>query len=419
MNYSKLLFWIISFFLTSSFAKAQDDIYTISGYPFIRNDLNTIVFPKDSSLFDSLYLKLNKLIMKGDGKINIVHIGDSHIQADYFSGRMREKMQTFFQGALGSRGFVFPAKLLHSNNAFNFYVSSTGTWTSCRNVELNKTCVLGLAGASATTIDTNASVFLRLRTKDYPQYDFNKVKVFHNMDTTSFEVYAKGFVSKEKFIKYDSIGYSEFIMKKYSDSLLLYVKKTDSVQKSFTLYGISLENDDPGITYHSVGVNGAEVVSYIKCELLPYQLSQLDPDMVIVSLGTNDCYYSKWDTSGFERNVISLIHKIREAKPDASILFTAPGDNYRRRRYKNPDVAVATRILKRVAKENNCAVWDFYEIMGGYGSMYNWHKSGLTANDKMHFNKTGYYVQGDLLFNAFLKAYDNFIEKKIRLNGLD
>jgi hypothetical protein len=100
--------------------KAQEDIVSITKYSFVRNDLNKILFSNDSTSFDSLFVKLNKLIMKGEGQINIVHIGDSHIQADYFSGRIRERIQTFFQGGIGSRGFIFPSKLIHSNNPFNF-----------------------------------------------------------------------------------------------------------------------------------------------------------------------------------------------------------------------------------------------------------------------------------------------------------
>lgn len=407
--------WLITWLMSYANLMAQEEVVSFSKYDFIRNDLNRIVFSKDSSSYDSLFVKLNKLIMKGEGQINIVHIGDSHIQADYFSGRMRERSQTFFQGGIGSRGFIFPSKLIHSNNPFNFFVNFTGTWTGCRNIERNKNCTLGLAGASATTTDNNASVFIRLRSKDYPAYDFNKVKIFHNMDTSSYDVFVNDVSLKQDVIEYDSLGYTQFLLNNYSDSLKITISKTDTMQHSFTLFGISLENDDPGITYHSVGVNGAEVISYLNCSLLSYQLSLLKPDWVIVSLGTNDCYSAKWDSASFERNLTMLVQKIQTAKPGVPILITAPSDNYRRRRYKNPDVVIASRIIQRVAYNNKSASWNLYEIMGGYGSILYWYKAGLTANDKMHFSKQGYYIQGDLLFDAFLKAYDNYIDKMTKL----
>ena len=358
-----------------------------------------------------LYSKITKLVTKGEGQINIVHIGDSHIQADFFSGRMRERLQTFFLGGKGSRGFVFPFKLIRSNNAFNFAVNSTGNWTGCRNIERNKSNTLGLAGASATTIDSLSSITIRLRKQDYPSYDFNRVKVFHKMDLTSFNIETNNYLLKQEFIENDSLGYTLFVLNKYTDSLTFYISKTDTNQKSFTLYGINLENEDPGIIYHSMGVNGAEVESFLGCTIFTYQLALLKPDWVIVSLGTNDCYSAKCNMPAFEKNLVSLITMIRTASPDVPILFTTPADNYRKRRYHNPDVAIAADVILKVAKENNCAVWNLYEVMGGYGSMANWLTSGLAARDKLHFDKPGYYLQGDLLFTAFIKAYDNYIDK--------
>lgn len=391
---------------------SQASIFNLPEYPFIRYDLDRIIFSPDSCTYDSLFVKMNTLVTKGEGQINIVHIGDSHIQADYFSGRMRERLQTFFLGGKGSRGFIFPFRLIHSNNAFNFAVSSTGTWTGCRNIEKNKSCTLGLAGASATTKDSISSFSIRLRSKDYPYYDFNRVKVFHNMDSASFDIETSNYILKQEFVENDSLGYTLFVMKGFSDSLTFYITKTDTIQKSFTLYGINLENEDPGIIYHSIGVNGADVESFLRCSLLTYQLSKLTPDWVIISLGTNDCYSAKCNMPEFERNLLELIKLIRISQPNVPILFTTPADNYRRRRYQNPDVAVASDVILKVAKENNCAVWNLYQIMGGYGSMASWLKSGLAARDKLHFDKPGYYLQGDLLFTAFIKAYDNFIDKK-------
>ncbi|OFX36709.1 MAG: hypothetical protein A2X08_14705 [Bacteroidetes bacterium GWA2_32_17] len=391
---------------------AQDDIINIPYYTFINYNQNKIIFSADSSSYNTLFEKLDTLILKGDGQINIVHIGDSHIQADFFSGRMRELLQTFFLGTKGSRGFIFPFKLINSNNAFNLFDSSTGNWTGCRNIEKNKTCTLGLSGASATTTDSIASLYIRLRSLDYVKYDFNKVKIFQDFKQNSFEIETDNYKLKQEVVAPDSIGYTLFVLNDYVDSIIFRITKTDTIQKSFTLYGISLENDDPGITYHSIGVNGADVDAFLRCSLFSKQLNELNPDWVIISLGTNDCYSTKWDKNIFASNLTSLIKKIRIVKPNVPVLFTTPSDNYRRRRYHNPDVAVVSEIIKKVAAENNCATWDLYNVMGGYGSMQNWLKAGMAARDKLHFAQNGYYLQGDLLFSAFIKAYNNFIDKK-------
>ena len=49
-------------------------------------------------------------------------------------------------------------------------------------------------------------------------------------------------------------------------------------------------------------------------------------------------------------------------------------------------------------------VWDFYNIMGGEGSINYWYEKGLTADDRLHFKKRGYEIQAGLFFDAFLKT---------------
>ena len=177
------------------------------------------------------------------------------------------------------------------------------------------------------------------------------------------------------------------------------------------MYGIELDNDDPGVICSAVGINGAEVSSFLKCNLLEAQLKILNPEWIIISLGTNDAYSKNFDKNSFENHYNQLIERIKHALPNSFVLLTTPADSYRKKRYPNPDMMVAKQVIMDIANRNNCAVWDLHEVMGGYMSMKKWQAAGLAAGDKVHFSKAGYELQGDLLFNAFLKAYDRFIDK--------
>ena len=48
--------------------------------------------------------------------------------------------------------------------------------------------------------------------------------------------------------------------------------------------------DKSGVKYHSIGVNGASVPSYLRCDYLMDQLKLVKPDLVIFSIGINDAY---------------------------------------------------------------------------------------------------------------------------------
>ncbi len=412
--YRKTLFTLL-FFLSAFIGKSQEDPYKIDKYDFINYDKNIIEFFGDSTDYRHVFDLLNNIILKGTGNINIVHIGDSHIQADYFSGRMRQRLQTFFQGGLGGRGFIFPYTVAKTNNPANFSVKYTGEWQSCRNVDNGNDCDLGLSGISVTTFDTLSSITIVLNHDDYPKYDFNKVKIFHPIDSTSFsvEIFTSNGKSIEKtknIIYNDTLGYTMFVLSDYIDTLNLKFVKTKACQNKFVLHGISLETNDPGIIYHSIGVNGAKVKSYLKCNLFSQHLKALSPDWVIVSLGTNDAYPKYFDSNVFEREYDTLITKIKKAVPHAAILLTVQGDSYRYKKYINHNTLKARQVIYDLAQIHNLAVWDFFTVMGGLNSIALWNEQQLTAHDKLHLSKKGYLLQGNLFFNAFLKKYDQSID---------
>lgn len=395
----------------------QDYPYILPQYDFVKYDLAKLIFPGDSQNMGKFYNKMDKLIFEGVGKINIVHIGGSHVQADIVSGRLRERLQTFYPGNKGSRGLIFPFKVAGTNNPYNYFVNYTGNWTSCKNVG-KYSCELGLTGMSITTKDTNfATVSIALKKEDYPAYDFNHIRIFHPADSNIYEV-GLGMVdtSEYKVISNFTKGYTDIFIKKYYSDVQLRFMKTKPGQWYFTLYGIQLENDDAGITYHAMGVNGASTSSYLKCQLFEPQLTEIKPDLVIFGIGINDAAASPFDPNVFELNYRKLIERVQRANPDAAIIFITNNDSYkrygRRKYYANQNALLVRESMLKLAKEYNVAVFDFFNVMGGLGSMATWASNGLGASDKIHFSSKGYKLMGDLMFNAILHSYEYHIEAK-------
>ena len=99
-----------------------------------------------------LFGKLEKLLRTGEGRINVVHIGGSHIQAGTFSGRMRTRFQQLGGEMNAGWGFMFPYRISRTNSPFGYYIRYSGGWQSCRNIEQRKNDqLLGVGGISATT----------------------------------------------------------------------------------------------------------------------------------------------------------------------------------------------------------------------------------------------------------------------------
>ncbi|HNW55377.1 MAG TPA: GDSL-type esterase/lipase family protein, partial [Bacteroidales bacterium] len=185
-------------------------------------------------------------------------------------------------------------------------------------------------------------------------------------------------------------------------------EQTSESQQTATMQGIILKNSRPGVLYHSVGINGAHFSDYNTSPLFFAQLSTLQPDLVIISLGTNEGANVKITVDEVVASVGTMVQKIRSLNPGACILITTPVDDFFRKKYKNPYLEAVQRALKQSAVAENVACWDMYTVGGGFGSCSGWRKAGLMQSDGVHFSKTGYALQGDLLYNAIIDSYRKY-----------
>lgn len=418
----KRILYIWIFIITGGIinsSKAQpvyDFPYVVPQYEFINYGINKLSFPADSVYMDKFYNKMDQLIFDGVGKINIIHIGGSHVQADIVSGRLRERLATFYPGNKGSRGLIFPYKVAGTNNPGNYFVTHTGKWEACKNVGYKSTCELGLTGMSITTKDTSSSISISLKKENYPAYDFNRIRIFHKADSNQFKVKLGWLDSTQYEVKYDfAKGITDIYLKTYTADIQILFEKTNPSQWFYTLYGIQLENDDAGITYHSIGVNGAGTYSYLKCALFEQHMAEIKPDLVILGIGINDAAGSSFDAGTFELNYEKILDKIHRASPNAAVIFITNNDSYRKYRrkyYVNYNATAVRERMFSLATKYNLAVWDFFSIMGGIGSMATWQKNSLSQSDRVHFTSAGYKLMGDLLFNAILRSYENHMNAK-------
>ncbi len=390
--------------------KAQDYPYDLPFYNFVDYSKAKIVFSKDSSDFRKLHVKLDSMIRFGKSSLNVVQIGASHTQADIFSGQVRYRLQTFHPGLVGSRGLVFPYRMTKTNNPSNYIAKFSGVWTGCRNVEWRKACELGISGASGTTTDPNAAITITMNPSNPVEYDFNVVKVFTAPHANMYDIIPAGEMGAYKVTKNVELGYMEFKFEKYQKVANFRLMKTSDEQRSFTLYGLSLENDNPGITYSAMGINGASLKSWLACEHFASQVKMMEPDWFVILLGTNDGFVSNFNAEQFYTNYDEFISRIKKTCPNAVFTFVVPNDCYLFRKRPNPATEQQEQQILRLVAKYNASMFSIYDCMGGFGSSKTWVENGLMAGDKVHMTVAGYRLCADMFFNAFLRTYDNYLD---------
>ena len=135
------------------------------------------------------------------------------------------------------------------------------------------------------------------------------------------------------------------------------------------------------------------------------QLRAFKPNLLIISLGTNDSYIDSLNEEKLLKEVRIFTEKVSRYSSKTAILFTtAPDTKYEDRR---PELLTEiNRVIRTIATENpSIALWDLQHIMGGDGSIDAWIKKNYLIFDHLHFTTAGYKLQGELFMQAFLSNH--------------
>lgn len=345
-------------------------------------------------LFDHFVLKMDSLNGGRVQKVRILHIGDSHIQPDNLSGITRKKMQASYGN--GGRGLVFPYTLAKTNGPKDFMATSETVWSNSWIINYPHKFNIGLPGIGIKSTTESGALSLELR-KDSVVNPYTKGFLLYSMKDPK-----KGSVTINN-------SFTKTIAQAHFDTLSFYTAKPKSkLDVSFngaamTLHGVYVENDVRGVIYNSAGVAGARYRDYLRNDFFLQQMPLFQPDLVIVSLGTNESYDPSFTEAGFRQIVDSMFTMMHETLPNASVLITLPSENYRLKggvASVNQRILIISGILREQSIKHGFALWDLYEAMGGEGCMLEWKKAGLVNDDHVHYLRKGYNLQGELLFEA-------------------
>ena len=374
---------------------------------FIPYSLITIEdSPKLKMALKKLHLNHTKDNFKGvDSIFTIIHIGDSHIQGDHFSGEIRKQLQGYF--GTGGQGILFPYGLAKSFGPRGTTLKTQGKWKGLKTRTPNLSNKLGLTGYGAFTSDSNASISISFNEK-FEHCFFNKIKIWHSSDQESFIPKLNNSFNLLECKDYPSgWGVSSYKSDTLLNNFTLSGKLNNNFQNHFGFYGFEIiPLIHRGIIYHHCGVVGAQFTHLINnASLAIEQIVNLNPDVIIFSFGTNEAYNDGIDTSIYTSAVQNFIQKIEKASPKTAIIITTAPDTRSQNRIPSQQIRINNQ-LKSIVRNLNLSLFDLNKAMGGWGSLYDWHKNQLTLSDKLHFTASGYSLQGKLFTLSLLEAYN-------------
>lgn len=191
------------------------------------------------------------------------------------------------------------------------------------------------------------------------------------------------------------------------------VNQTITYQSS----GLAEETGERGIVYHILGVNGSTYGTYYTPERIR-EIASLQPDLIIVSFGTNEAHAPRYVSGTHLHEMKTLLDALKRSCPESTFLLTTPPGAYKRQGRKgrviNSQTVHVVETEQMYAKANHLAVWDMYDIVGGQRrACLNWVAGHYFQKDRIHFTQQGYTIQGLLLHEALIKAYNNYVATQL------
>jgi len=385
----------------------QLDTNVYKKYPFINLEKNNFqFFSTKSENWETFYKRLNEMIELKRGKLRFYHIGGSHIQADIYSHDFRTFLQSNWTNLPGERGMVFPFDLSKTNNPSNYDFSSPNEWSGYRSVTSSVSGIaFGLTGAAMSCSDSLIGIsFRHNRTTVKPPY--SKLRIYHNKGEIPFDLHFGDAELLVESILYDTLlGYTEIHFTDLIENLDLQLSRRQTNPYKLIIYGFQFMNNLPGISYSSIGINGAGLYTYLANPHFEEQLKAYPPDFFAFSVGINDgnVPYESFDPNVYKSNLEKMMNIVLRCNPQCAILLTVPNDAHYKKRHLNKNIAREREVIIALAEKYRVPVWDFYGIMGELGSSKTWLSNGLMQGDMVHFTSEGYHIKGALLIDAFMK----------------
>ena len=346
-------------------------------YPFLDTTKQSLQYFGSEDALERFFEKLDRTIFEGEGKVNVVHMGGSHVQGGTLSHTMRMNLAQLAPELNVERGLFFPHRLANTNMPGNIYVKKIGTWEGCRNSIPRNNCHWGFSGIDAITRDKDAGFAVQSFSGPGEAYAFKELRVFeHYQSNTMVPICTP---TPDSTYVDTAAGVRCWYFNTLVDSVAVSFDATQEGESQYTLQGLQMVRDEPGLIYHALGVNGAATKSFLRSENFIEQWAYVAPDMVVFGLGINDAYKpdSDWHPKDYKARYDTLVDWFRSINPDCAFIFMTNNDSYYKRRTPNKHALDVVRVMEQLSKEHDAAVWDLFGVMGGLNSIVLWEEHRL------------------------------------------
>ena len=372
---------------------------------FFESDPARFYLPEgNTEYFDALFEALDGAGEKG---VRIVHYGDSQIEEDRISSKIREALQERFGG--------YGQGMMPAMKYFTFGMGCDASGEGERFSVFGNKAENNKYGPYGDFIRIDSTVqlsFRQMRSKDKGLMPFDRLSLLIGNVDGEFSMSCGGKTQ---------VASGDYTLARYTFEL-----PDSSLRAGLTLsgkadvYGVLLDSRK-GVHLDNVAMRGCAglVFTSISSEQLRSFYRDGNVRLIILQYGGNSVPYTTNSkaVSNYAQAMRKQIAYLRRMAPDAKIVLIGPSDMstlVKGKRQTYPILPEYIDSLRVNANAAGAAYWDLYGAMGGWNSMMDWVNSNppLAGSDHIHFTRRGSEKVGEMFSDSFLLYYDHYKLRK-------
>lgn len=333
--------------------------------------------------------------------VRIAWLGDSHGQADFWSGRVRRELQKRFGD--GGPGYVALGYKNYRHEGVALEIA--GKWRmrpkQPQSAKPVGDGVYGLAGLLMGGYAGGPSVTVTYETAPTAQLRYD----------LCFKAKADGESAGAEGA--NALKTALLFGPKDVGTLSHLIVTTDAPLRVLPFKGspdfcgavIEAPPSRPGVVLDQLAFNGARYGTPLAWDETSWarELKRRSPDLVILEYGGNEAGDAAPAVKKIGEQVEELVARVRRVKPDADCLVVSPTD----RADAEERVPLVVAAVKEAAARARCATFDAYAVGGGKGSAAarRDETKPRVQKDGVHLTIRGYEEMGEAMTRMLLDRY--------------
>ncbi len=257
----------------------------------------------------------------------ILHIGDSHTSADFFTGDLRRRLQARY--GRGGTGYMTAGHPHIGVRSSTMKITTSPGWTykSLQRPDA-RPGEFWLSGYDA--IATMPGETMSFASEQPLAFDMIEIEAISQPGGGSIDIRLDGNVATHYDLAASRIEpvVIRLLPVHGASEKLHEISITTAGAGTVSLASVSVYNNASGLTYNSVGYVGAQasLLNKLSEKLFADDLARINPQIVVLSFGTNEASNEHLDVAQYIKGYERVVNKIKAVLPAAAIVVIGPPD---------------------------------------------------------------------------------------------